>query len=417
MKNIVRLLPILFLCVCCEKESHEEEPLKYTLHVSVVPLGSGIVSPLGGYFEEGTSIEITIEPKDGYIFNEYSGDVTGTSVPIIVEMNSDKMITVAFEGVDFDEDGVIDIVDKCPNTAIGEEVNDIGCSVSQKYYVPDENFEKKLIELGYDNILDGYVPEEQIGNIEELNISGLNISDLTGIENFINLRILDCSGNLLTSLDLSNNTSLTNLNCSGNPLSSLDLSNNTSLTGLNCSRNALTSLDLSNNPNIETLNCRRSRLSSLDLSNKASLVYVECSDNGIRSLDVSNSVSLTTLECARNGMTSINLTNATNLTDLYCYANKLSSLNVGTNTSLKVLSCNINELSSLDVSKNVSLVNLGCTFNQLSSLDVSKNASLLVLSCDYNDQLSCIKVHQSQLDNIPSDWSKGENAFWSVDCN
>jgi hypothetical protein len=233
MKNILKLLPILFLCIYCKEEPYEEEPSKYTLHVSVIPQGSGTVSPLGGYFEEGTSFEITITPKDGYVFKEYTGDVTGTSVPLTVTMNSQKTITVVFEGIDTDGDGVIDIEDKCPNTPANEEVNDIGCSTSQKYYVPDDNFEQKLIELGYDDIMDGYIPEDQIGNIEILDVSGLGISDLTGIENFTNLKVLSCSNNPLTSIDLSNNTSLTKLNCSGNPLMSLDLSNNTSLTKLN----------------------------------------------------------------------------------------------------------------------------------------------------------------------------------------
>ena len=353
MKNILKLLPILFLCVYCKKESFNDEPNKYTLHVSVIPHGSGIVAPLGGYFEEGISVEISITTKDGYVFKEYEGDVIGTSIPITVTMNSDKKITVVFEEIDTDGDGVMDVDDQCPNTPIGEEVNEIGCSVNQKNYVPDDNFEKKLIELGYDDILDGYVPEDKICEIEILNVSYSNISDLTGIQNFTNLKTLQCSNNSLTSLDISNNNSLTNLDCSRNQLKSLDLSNNNSLTKLKCSNNPITDLDLSNNTNIDTLICRYNRLTSLDVSKNTSFVYLECSDNGIKSLDVSNKIYLTELWCSRNGMTNLNLTNATSLSVLYC------------------------------------------TFNSL----------------------SCIKVNQSQLDNIPAEWKKDSSAFWSVDCN
>ena len=66
--------------------------------------------------------------------------------------------------------------------------------------IPDQNFENKLIQLGYDNVLDG-----QIGfnnNVYELDLSGLAIQDLTGIQAFLNLETLDISYNLLTQLDL-----------------------------------------------------------------------------------------------------------------------------------------------------------------------------------------------------------------------
>ena len=72
--------------------------------------------------------------------------------------------------------------------------------------IPDQNFENKLIQLGYDNIMDG-----QIGYHPEvvfLDLSGSYIQDLTGIEAFINLNALDVSYNLLTQVDL---TSLYNL--------------------------------------------------------------------------------------------------------------------------------------------------------------------------------------------------------------
>ena len=49
-------------------------------------------------------------------------------------------------------------------------------------YVPDDNFEQKLIDLGYDNILDDYVATANINNVSSLYIANFNISDLTGIE-------------------------------------------------------------------------------------------------------------------------------------------------------------------------------------------------------------------------------------------
>ena len=102
-------------------------------------------------------------------------------------------------------------------------------SFSQKTYVPDNNFEQALINLGYDSILDDSVSTASIDTIIALSIFNQNISSLIGIEDFASLSILRCSGNKLTSLDLSNNISLVRLFCGGNQITFQDLINNTSL--------------------------------------------------------------------------------------------------------------------------------------------------------------------------------------------
>ena len=56
------------------------------------------------------------------------------------------------------------------------------------------------------------------GNVHTLDVSGLGIQDLRGIEYFSQLENLDCSDNKLTSLDLSKNPALQVLNAEGNQL-------------------------------------------------------------------------------------------------------------------------------------------------------------------------------------------------------
>jgi len=104
--------------------------------------------------------------------------------------------------------------------------------LSQTTYVPDDNFEQALIDLGYDDTLDDYVLTANISGVEDLNVMEKEISDLTGIEDFTALTHLQCRVNQLTSLDVSNNTALTQLWCGSNELTSLDVSSNTALTGL-----------------------------------------------------------------------------------------------------------------------------------------------------------------------------------------
>ena len=98
-------------------------------------------------------------------------------------------------------------------------------SFAQFTYVPDDNFEQALINLGVDSLIDDYVGTAGIDTITYLYISNRGISDLTGIEDFISLRGLFCYSNQLTFLDLSNNSQLFEVSCGSNLLSSLDLRN------------------------------------------------------------------------------------------------------------------------------------------------------------------------------------------------
>ena len=113
----------------------------------------------------------------------------------------------------------------------------------QKTYVPDDNFEQKLIQLGYDNILDDSVLTSNISAIPGLlYIAGQNITDLTGIEDFTDLEILNCENNQLISLDVSNNINLNFLVCRNNNLHTLDLRNG--------NNNQFDSVWTSGNPNL-----------------------------------------------------------------------------------------------------------------------------------------------------------------------
>ena len=268
-------------------------------------------------------------------------------------------------------------------------------SFSQNTLIPDPNFEQALIDLGYDTApINGSVPTANISDVTSLDVSNNNIADLTGIEDFIALIILDCRSNQLTSLDFSNNTALNTLNCSSNQLTSLDVSNNTALTSLNCYSNQLTSLDVSNNTALTNLNCRSNQLTSLDFSNNTALIYLYCYSNQLTSLDVSNNTALIYLGCYSNQLTSLDVSNNTALITLYCYSNQLTSLDVSNNTALTSLSCSSNQLTSLDVSNNTALLYLFCQSNQLTSLDVrnGNNTNFTNFYSTNNPNLTCIFV-------------------------
>ena len=120
--------------------------------------------------------------------------------------------------------------------------------------IPDQNFEQELIDLGYDDILDGVVLTHNINTVTELTIQQQNISDMTGIEGFVALTYLSLFGTPVSTLDLSQNTFLIYLDVMGANLSSLDLSQNTALTTLNVRHNPLTCLNLKNGNNTNFTN-------------------------------------------------------------------------------------------------------------------------------------------------------------------
>ena len=242
----------------------------------------------------------------------------------------------------------------------------INPSSTERTYVPDDNFEQALIDLGYDyGELDDYVPTENIINIDTLRLYNLGIANLRGIEDFTSLIDLYCAQNLFTTLDVSLNTKLTRLSCSDNKLTNLDISNNTELTNLNCDQNKLTNLDISNNSNLLTLSCYDNFITSLDISQNIKLFYLSCNNNKLTSLDVSSTTELEHLQCSENLLTSIDVSRNTQLTSLLVTNNYLSSLDISENIELFLLRCSNNNISSIDFTNNINLDWIYCSSNRL----------------------------------------------------
>tara|TARA_B100001093_G_scaffold508406_1_gene570541 strand:+ start:529 stop:1230 length:702 start_codon:yes stop_codon:yes gene_type:complete len=133
----------------------------------------------------------------------------------------------------------------------------------QNVNIPDANFKSYLVG----NALINTNGDGEIQLIEanafnsRIECPFLNISDLTGIEEF---------------------SSLTELNCRGNQIPIIDVSNNTSLTFFDCSYNQLTDIDISSNPNVDTFICNSNfQLISLDIknSNNINMIYAIMTQN------------------------------------------------------------------------------------------------------------------------------------------
>ncbi|MEY8863277.1 leucine-rich repeat domain-containing protein [Tenacibaculum singaporense] len=165
--------------------------------------------------------------------------------------------------------------------------------------IPDIGLEECLINLKIDsNGLNGSITISDAEYVTNLNINDpvtnkdlpnvySKIKDLTGLESFPNLKRLDCFGNEITKIDLSQSSSISFLNCSENKIERLDVSKNPNLTYISCDYNKLTSLILGENPNIQSLYASYNQLTTLDVSNCPNLESMDVTGNKIKTIIVS----------------------------------------------------------------------------------------------------------------------------------
>jgi len=303
-------------------------------------------------------------------------------------------------------------------------------SNAQTTSIPDSNFEQSLIDQGIDSdgVLNGKVLTSDVTSITYLDVSGNDIIQLTGIQDFINLTELHCQENLLNSLTLVTNTKMEVLNCSENQLPSLSLKDLTKLRVLKCSFNKISEINLSGNELLEEFYCDHNSLSTLNLKNNLELIYLNCSSNQfdvlnitfnwklkyldfssnlLEYIDLSNGIKLEYMDGSNNPLTSVFLNNMTelqmihlnenkaltdidfshnyNLETIVCHDNEsLTNIKLSAAVALKYLDCSNNSLTELQTVYNPLLENLYCQKNQIKELDLSQNMNLAFLKCNDN---------------------------------
>lgn len=302
--------------------------------------------------------------------------------------------------------------------------------------IPDVNFKNALLANSLINTNGNNEIEctEALAYTGAINVDGLNIVNMTGIEAFVNITSLSCNNqqtnfmgsSYLTTLNIIGLNALDSVSCTGNvkfkeliasgcvnltkvnvstydtlsvnlsnclALTTLNLSNKrikaltingcSALTNLNCSNNFLTTLDLSTNTALTSLNCSKNKLTALTTFNNVNLITMDCSENQLPYLFTALNTSLTTLNCSKNNIPYLDVNNNTSLTTLNCSYNQLPTLNTN-NAVLNTLDCSHNLLTNLNISNCIVLKALNCSFNSLPAIDVSHNTVLDNLDCSYN---------------------------------
>ena len=337
------------------------------------------------------------------------------------------------------------------NCILSNDCNDIS---DPAVYIPDVNFKTKLLLANLANSIatdnngnpmvvdangDGKIQLSEALKVSNLYLNNFEISNLTGIQSFINLVILQCTDNKLTSLDVSKLTNLDSLYCSSNSLTNLNVTGLSSLTSLGCDENQLTSLnltgvnnlyvlacndnqltglDLTGISNLNILQCQNNQISTLDLSNQtASLTSLDCYNNNLVNLTINNLGQLSYLECSNNQLIELDLTGLDNLMYLFCSNNQITSLNVVGSTELTYFNCNLNKISSLDFTGLSNLIDLDCGGNQLSTIDVTQLPELKYLgfwkneitTIDLSNSTNLEELYAGHNPLLPLDYSKMPN--------
>lgn len=249
----------------------------------------------------------------------------------------------------------------------------------------------------------GLVETAKINTVTSLNVINLGINQLTGIEDF---------------------SALVVLNCQDNNLGTLDVSRNLNLQSLVCQDNQLTSLNLGTIPNLSQLFCGNNELPNIDLTPFVNLNWLEINDNpSLLSLDISGNTVLQRLNASNSPIGSIDFTaNPFQWFVRYVYLNNcdLTELNVSTLADLTELELSDNSITQLDLTANTNqFQRLICDNNSLTSLNVKNGRNSFVTDVNFSavgNSLTCITV-----DNVAysdANWNNIDaGVMFSTDCS
>jgi len=251
-------------------------------------------------------------------------------------------------------------------------------SYTQNVNIPDANF--KAILVGNTSINTNGDTEIQVSEAVSYTgailASNQFITDVTGLEAFINLTAFVAENNMINQVDLSLLTSLVGIRLTNNQLTNIDVSNLPNLRYLIIRGNPITSLDLSNNPILDTLYADNMQLTTLDVRNNTLLTF---------------------LWVYNNQLTSLNTTGLTILVELLAYDNQLTQLNLSTNTSLRFARVSNNNLNRLGIAN-------------------GNNGSLTSFLTRFNPNLKCIQIDRGFQIPVTFNWRKDAQASYSEFC-
>jgi len=105
MPGCTILLVLLFLTFACDSHQGAFEdtvPNFYTLTAEASPEEGGTIHPSGGEFLAGNGVLIEAQPAEGFVFENWEGDLTGNSNPEYIQFSTNRTVTANFSQRNFE---------------------------------------------------------------------------------------------------------------------------------------------------------------------------------------------------------------------------------------------------------------------------------------------------------------------------
>jgi hypothetical protein len=318
-------------------------------------------------------------------------------------------------------------------TKRGKEMNALFYKMNKQYVeIPDINFEKQLVKLKLDTILDHSVLIANIANIDSLNISSPKkdtIKSIKGIEAFKKLRILDCVGNDLKELDFSNNPLLEKLSCSHNEnLKKLVTSNNLNLKYLSIGSGTISfssgpnvlhlDFDISKNIRLKSFFALMTFIPKIDFSFCPNLFEISIMNCQAKEINISNNNKLEFIRVESNdSLTYLDFKSKPNLEFVLCNFNAIEKIDMRDNEKLTWLTCDKNKIKEIILPINSKIETVSCNSNLIKCIDLATSKNLKYLDIQNNLELKNIVLHKKLLEKMPypTDYYWGDNETKSVE--
>ena len=268
---------------------------------------------------------------------------------------------------------------------------------------PDEALRTELSKTKYDKDGDGFLNGTELSRTTKIELVRLNaLSDLTGLEHFVNLKTLHISQGALTAIDTRGLVNLESLEIYHvSSLTSVDVSKNEKLTRLKI-YDAANISSLSLTPTIKTLILDKTPLiKELNVKPLTDLRLLTLGGLGIVDLDISGLKSLTQLSIGSGDglstltpLKSLIISDCSSLTSIYCSSQSIELLEIDGLDALENMAVNnCQYLTTLKVKNCAKLRELKCECRpngvvrgggSLATLELENCPELYLLDCEKN---------------------------------
>jgi len=376
-------------------------------------------------YSSGSVVKLTANPSAGYYFSGWSGDVTGDTNPIEVNIDKPKTITAKFEKQSY----ALEVKIEGEGT-VSEEIVATGKSTDYLYgttlrltptpnegwdfikWKEDHNGEENPLEItinGPTNITANFeygIFLESVGRWKLKKKKGTELPPIIDQKSMVVSSSIDVSsiifnkdysyilntttGQISGTFDVISNTEIKLIN--------VGVITNISITGgqINFTINVLGVFKFDVSGTKDTL-FQAGKVSIPDTNFEQALIDSGYDDTLDTYVDFLSVLDITQLDLSNRSISDFSgLEYFTNLEDLNLSGNSISEIPLVNYTKLTTLNLSGNSFNQLDLSNN----------SQLSSLNISGNPNL-----------TCVKVEPSLIGNIPGGWIYDSTTGFELECD